>query len=134
MVQLSPLKSLAAAGVFAILGTTSIPALADDPMTNLGPVGPREPILVKIGNQRIIAFFVPERGNCALSTVTWKDAGPDAPYASERVRVSLKPGQLVQLDGAQRQPVGLLCGADASSLAVTASAELILTCTADNPN
>jgi hypothetical protein len=134
MVQLSPLKSLAAAGVFAILGTTSIPALADDPMTNLGPVGPREPILVKIGNQRIIAFFVPERGNCALSTVTWKDAGPDAPYASERVRVSLKPGQLVQLEGAQRQPVGLLCGADASSLAVTASAELILTCTADNPN
>lgn len=134
MVQLSPLKSLAAAGVFAILGAASLPTLADDATTNLGPVGPREPLLVKIGNQRIIAFFVPERGNCALSAVTWKDAGPDAPYASERVRVSLKPGQLVQLDGAQRQPVGLLCGADASSLAVTASAELILTGTADNPN
>jgi hypothetical protein len=44
-----------------------------------------------------------------------------------RVRVSLKPGQLVQLDGSQRQSMGLLCGADASSLAVTAPAELILT-------
>jgi hypothetical protein len=133
MVQLASLKLLAAAGAFSILGAASLPALADDATTNLGPVGPREPLLVKIGNQRIIAFFVPERGNCALSAVTWKDAGPDAPYASERVRVSLKPGQLVQLDGAQRQPVGLLCGADASSLAVTAPAELILTGTADNP-
>ena len=30
------------------------------------------------------------------------------------------------LDGSQRQSMGLLCGADASSLAVTAPAELIL--------
>jgi hypothetical protein len=42
------------------------------------------------------------------------------------LRVSLKPGQLVHLDGSQRQSMGLLCGADASSLAVTAPAELIL--------
>jgi hypothetical protein len=126
MVQFSRLKSLAAASVFAVLGAASAPAFADDPLTNLGPVGPREPILVKIGQQRIIAFFVPERGNCSLSAVTWKEAAPDAPYASERVRISLKPGQLVQLDGAQRQPLGLLCGADASSLAVTAPPELIL--------
>jgi hypothetical protein len=62
-----------------------------------------------------------------VSAVTWKDVGADAPYASARVRVSLKPGQVVQLDGSQRQSMGLLCGADASSLAVTAPAELILT-------
>jgi hypothetical protein len=121
------LVGLAVLGAFAALTIANAPAHADDPLTNLGPVGPREPILVKIGTQRIIAFFVPERGTCALSAVTWKDAGADAPYASERVRVSLKPGQLVQLDGAQRQSLGLLCGADAASLAVTAPAELILT-------
>jgi hypothetical protein len=127
MVQFSRLKFLAAASAFSMLGAVAAPALADDLLTNLGPVGPSEPILVKVGNQRMIAFFVPERGNCSLSAVSWKEAGPDAPFASERVRISLKPGQLVQLDGAQRQPLGLLCGADASSLAVTASPELILT-------
>jgi hypothetical protein len=126
MVQISRLKSLAAASALCMFGAAT-PALADDPLTNLGPVGPSEPILVKVGNQRMIAFFVPERGNCSLSAVSWKEAGPDAPFASERVRISLKPGQLVQLDGAQRQPLGLLCGADASSLAVTASPELIFT-------
>jgi hypothetical protein len=125
MVQISRLKSLAAASAFSMIGAAAVPALADDPMTNLGPVGPREPILVKIGNQRIIAFFVRERGNCSLSAVTWKETAPDAPYASERVRVSLKPGQVVQLDGAQRQPLGLLCGEDASNLSLTASPELI---------
>jgi hypothetical protein len=43
------------------------------------------------------------------------------------VRISLKPGQSFQLDGAERQSMLLLCGADASTLAVTAPAELILT-------
>jgi hypothetical protein len=34
---------------------------------------------------------------------------------------------MFHLDGADRQSVGLLCGADASTLAVVAPAELILT-------
>ena len=57
----------------------------------------------------------------------WKEAGADAPYGSSRVRISLKPGQKVELDGPQRQSMGLLCGADASTLAVVAPAALILT-------
>ena len=120
------LLGLAGAGALAALTAASAPAHANEPLTNLGPVGPHEPILVKIGNQHIIAFFIPERGECAVNAVTWKDADANAPYASVRVRVSLKPGQLVQLDGSQRQSMGLVCGADASSLAVTAPAELIL--------
>jgi hypothetical protein len=76
------------------------------------------------GNQRVLAFYEPERGGCAVSAVTWKDVAPDAPF---RVRVSLKPGQMFHLDGADRQSVGLLCGADASTLAAVAPAELILT-------
>jgi hypothetical protein len=120
------LLGLAGAGALAALTAASAPAHANEPLTNLGPVGPHEPILVRIGNQHIIAFFIPERGECAVNAVTWKDADANAPYASVRVRVSLKPGQLVQLDGSQRQSMGLVCGADASSLAVTAPAELIL--------
>jgi len=101
-----------------------MPARADEPLNNLGPVGPHEPIVIAAGGQRVLAFYQPERGGCAVSAITWKEAAPDAPF---RVRVSLKPGQMFQLDSAQRQSISLLCGADASTLAVAAPAELILT-------
>ena len=121
------LIGLAAAGALAALTVAGVPARADQPLINLGPVGPYEPILVTVGTQRVIAFYVPERGACSVNAVVWKDGDPDAPYASARVRISLKPGQMVQLDGAQRQSMSLLCGADASTLGVVAPAELILT-------
>ena len=121
------LIGLAADGALAALTVAGVPARADQPLINLGPVGPYEPILVTVGTQRVIAFYVPERGACSVNAVVWKDGDPDAPYASARVRISLKPGQMVQLDGAQRQSMSLLCGADASTLAVVAPAELILT-------
>jgi hypothetical protein len=69
------------------------PAHADDPLTNIGPVGPRAPILLKLSNQRIIAFFIPERGECGVNAVTWKDA--TRALCMVRVPVSLRPGQLV---------------------------------------
>jgi hypothetical protein len=114
------------AALFGLLGGVE-PARAEEAITNLGPVGPGEPILVTLGAQRILAFYTPERGGCAVNAVVWKDEGADAPYGSARVRISLKPGQTVQLDGAQRQSLGLLCGADAATLAAVAPPELILT-------
>ncbi len=120
----SNLSAVAIAGALVVSAVAGTPARADGPLTNLGPVGPHEPIVIGAGGQRVIAFYEPERGGCAVSAVTWKEAAPDAPF---RVRVSLKPGQMFQLDSAQRQSVSLLCGADASTLAVVAPAELILT-------
>jgi hypothetical protein len=108
------------------LTAAGAPVRAEGPTNHLGPVGPREPILATVGDQRVVAFFVPERGACALSAVTWKDGDASEPYASARVRISLKPGQTLSLDGAQRQSMGLLCGADAATLAVVAPADLIL--------
>ena len=122
----SNLSAVAIAGAL-IASAAGTAAPADEALNNLGPVGPREPILITNGSQRVIAFYEPERGGCAVSAVTWKDAAADAPYASTRVRISLKPGQMFQLDGAQRQSISVLCGADASTLAVAAPAELILT-------
>jgi hypothetical protein len=128
MVHFSPtiLSTFVAAGALLALAAGGVPAFAREWLTNLGPVGPHEPILVNLGDQRIVAFFVPDRGGCAVNAVTWKDTGPDAPYASARVRIILKPGQIMHIDGAQPHAMGLLCGADASSLAATASAELIV--------
>jgi hypothetical protein len=106
-----------------VLGAASLalavavtPARAEAP-TNFGPVGPSEPILAKIGGQRVIAFFLPDRGSCAVNAVLWKDAGVEVPYASSRIKVSLRPGE----------QMNLLCGADASTLTVVAPAELITT-------
>jgi hypothetical protein len=80
-----------------------------------------------MGGQRLIAFFLPDRGSCAVNAVMWKDAGAEAPYASSRIKVSLRPGEMIQLQSGLRQCVNLLCGADASTLAVVAPPELILT-------
>jgi len=101
-------------------------ASAEEYTTNLGPVGPNEPILATVGGQRVIAFFVPERGSCAVNTIMWKDAAADAPYTTSRVRLSLRPGEMVRFDDA-RLSMNLLCGAGASTLAVVAPPELILT-------
>ncbi|HEX2448653.1 MAG TPA: hypothetical protein VHK26_10790 [Methyloceanibacter sp.] len=134
MVRFSLFKFLSSAAFGASLALTVgvLPARADQPLTNLGPVGPYEPILVTVGGQRVIAFYIPEKGACSVSAVVWKDGDPDAPYASARVRISLKPGQMFQLDGAQRQSMSLFCGADASNLAIAAPAELILTNSPDS--
>jgi hypothetical protein len=121
MVQL--LSSSLVAGAL-VLATASTPAFAEEYVTNLGPVGPNEPILAAFGGQRVIAFFVPERGSCAVHTFMWKEAGPDAPYATSRVRVTLRPGQMARFDGAHMS-MNLLCGADASTLAVVAPPELL---------
>ncbi|HEV7464161.1 MAG TPA: hypothetical protein VGN85_09700 [Methyloceanibacter sp.] len=120
-------SALAAAAALLALAVAGTPASADQPMTNLGPVGPQQPILAVMGNQRVIAFYAPVRGECAVNAVMWKDAAADAPDGSTRVRMSLRPGQMFQLDGPQRQSMSLLCGADASTLAVVVPAELILT-------
>jgi hypothetical protein len=122
MVQL--LTSTLVAGALA-LATASTPALAEEYVTNLGPVGPNEPILATFGGQRVIAFFVPERGSCAVNTITWRDEGVDTPYtAAHRVRVTLRPGQMARFDGAH-MTMNLLCGDDASTLAVVAPPELL---------
>ncbi len=129
MTPLSRIKfvGLVAAGTFVALTMLGAPARADQAPTNFGPVGPSEPILATIGGQRVIAFFLPQRGSCAVNAVIWKDAGVDAPYASSRIKVSLRPGEMVQFDHGARESMNLLCGADASTLTVVAPAELIKT-------
>ena len=115
-------STLIAAGSLVMMAAGT-PTLADEYVTNLGPVGPNEPILATIGGQRVIAFFVPEHGSCAVNTIMWRDTGPDAPYTASRVRLSLQPGGMVRLDDAHMS-MNLLCGADASTLAVVGPPEL----------
>lgn len=126
MVRFSSLQRAAVILTAAVtLTAASLPAFAEKPLTNLGPVGPGEPILVTVGDQRVIAFYAPERGECAVNAIVWKETNPDTP--ATRVRLSLRPGQTLHLDSPRRQAMGLLCGAEASSLALVAPAELLVT-------
>ena len=106
------------------LAAASTQVFADEYVTNLGPVGPNEPILATFGGQRVIAFFIPDGGSCAVHTFVWKDGGADAPYTTSRVRLNLRPGQMVRFDDSHMS-MNLLCGADASTLAVVAPPELL---------
>ena len=125
MVYISRSRVLAAFCALSGVAALSMAASAEEYTTNLGPVGPNEPILATVGGQRVIAFFAPERGSCAVNTIMWKDAAADAPNTT-RVRLSLRPGEMVRFDDA-RLSMNLLCGADASTLAVVAPPEFILT-------
>jgi hypothetical protein len=66
------LLSLAAAGALVALTVANTPTHADELLSNLGPVGPHEPILTTVGSKRIIAFYVPDTGSCAVNAVVWE--------------------------------------------------------------
>ena len=107
----------AAAGALVALTAASTPARADELAQNLGPVGPHEPILTTVGSKRIIAFYMPDGGHCAVNAVVWDSTDADADSAA-RVRVSLSPRQMVHIDSAENKSLNLQCGDNAATLAI----------------
>jgi len=107
----------ATAGTLA-LTVASVPANADEFSQNLGPVGPNEPILTTVGSKRVIAFYVPSSENCDLQAVVWDNRDVDNDMSAARVRVSLKPGQIVHIDTPEQESVNLQCGDHGETLAV----------------
>jgi hypothetical protein len=125
---------LAAAGALVALTAASIPAYADELAQNLGPVGPHEPILTTVGSKRIIAFYEPDSGRCAVHAVAWDNAdadsviakfGPDPAHSAVRVRISLNPGQMVHIDSPANKSLNLQCGDNAETLAIVGPNKLI---------
>jgi hypothetical protein len=115
----------AAAGAFVALTVSGTPARADEMAQNLGPVGPHEPILTTVGNKRVIAFYEPDNGHCAVNAVVYDqtDAYTGMTTAA-RVRVSLNPREMVHIDSTDNESVkslNLQCGDDAESLALVDS-------------
>jgi hypothetical protein len=127
MFLLSQSSKLAVAGAVAALLAASTPASAEESRQNLGPVGPNEPILATVGNKRLIAFYVPDSGRCSINAVVFDVAPPEALYSSARVRMNLWPGESFHLDAAGQTWVDLICGDNASTLALSGPAELINT-------
>ena len=119
------LLSFAAAGALVALTAASTPAWADELSQNLGPVGPHDPILITVGSKRVIAFYAPDSGHCALNAVVWDNTGADTGMSAVRIRVSLRPGEMVHIDTVEQKSLNLECGDNAEKLAVVDTGEFI---------
>ena len=114
------LKFAAAGSVVAcMLGT---PAQADELAQNLGPVGPHEPILTEVGSERVIAFYEPDNGRCAVQAVVFdKTDAYTGMTTAARVRVSLNPREIVHIDSADSESIkslSLQCGKNGEKLTI----------------
>ena len=115
--QCSKIAVIGALAAFTSLSVpASVPAVADD-LTNLGPVGPHQPILASVGSERVIAFYLPGNNQCALHAVIW-DKSSDSEAAPARIRISLEPGQIIHIDSVEGDSVNLRCESNADRLAV----------------
>src|SRR6476646_4510390 len=115
--------TFAAAGAL-VFTAVSVPARAEELLTHLGPVGPNEPILTAVGSKRVIAFYEPNSGHCAVNAVVWENTSADTERPL-RVRMHLKPGQMVHIDSTSNESLNLRCGDNAASLAVVNTSELV---------
>ena len=128
MQTLNPKRCLgiAAAGAFIALTTVGLPARADELVQHLGPVGPHEPILTTFGNKRVIAFYEPADGRCAVNAVVYDKTDADTGRTTAaRVRVSLNPRQMVHIDSTDNKSINLQCGDHADTLGLVDNGELV---------
>ena len=105
----------AVASSLAVLTVSTIPAIAEQMVQSLGPVGPQQPILATVGDKHVIAFFTPGDGQCNVQAVIWHSGDLEAKSAGG-VRVSLDAGQTVSIDSSGNESFTLKCGEGAENL------------------
>jgi hypothetical protein len=117
MFTLSGLSRLLGAGCLIVVGAFALAAHADESAQNPGSVKANEAILETVGNQRVIAFYEPEDGDCSLNVVMWPtaDESGDSPT---RVRVSLEANQAAYVDSTDNKSIKLQCGDFADTLKI----------------
>jgi hypothetical protein len=110
---------LAVAGAIVALTAVGPPARADEMVQRYGPVGPNDTILATFGNKRAIAFYEADNGRCAVSAVVYdKTDAETGQDTAARVRVSLDPREMVQIDSTDNETMSLQCGDRAETLTV----------------
>ena len=122
-------SKFAAMGSLVVLCTLGTPARADELVQNLGPVGPHEAILTEVGSERIIPFYEPDNGRCAVHAVVFdKTDAHTGMTTAARVRVSLNPRETVHIDSADDESVkslSLQCGENAEMLTIIDTDSLV---------
>ena len=128
--------TFAAAGAVALtavstvaLTAVSASARTDDLPQSLGPVGPNQTILGTFGNKRVIAFYDPDNGRCAVNAVVFdKTDAYTGMTTAARVRVSLNPHEMVHIDSTDNdsfKSLNLQCGKNAERLTIIDTDSLV---------
>ena len=104
-------------GALFVLAGFVFPASAGEFAENRGPVGPHKPILTEVGNKRVIAFYEAGNDRCGLHLVVWNRAD-ETGGSSARLRVSLRPRQMVQIDSPDNKSLNLQRGDSAEVLRI----------------
>jgi hypothetical protein len=117
-------RSALAAAAFAALGVVSLPAFAEKPHTNWGPVGPGEPILATVGGKRMVAFYEPDGDTCIVTAVMFDAADTGGGPEASRVVIALHPGEIFNVDAVAGHRIALTCAPNAGMLTVLNRGEL----------
>lgn len=104
-----------ALGAFSIFSTS---ASAVEMVQNLGPARAHEGLLASVGSLRVIAFFEPSSGRCAVNAVLWDTLGSDPGESAKRIQVKIGPGEIIHIETARQESLNLQCGSDAENLAI----------------
>jgi hypothetical protein len=118
------------AGALVVITTAGTRVSADEIVQHLGPVGPHEPILTIVGSKRVLAFYVPDGSHCAVEAIMSDRSGDMSDRSGDEVspvrfRVSLRPSQVIHLDGAPNASLTLQCSDSAKTLKILAPKEFI---------
>src|SRR5262245_34694605 len=117
MFPLTRIVPLAATGAFVAFAALSTAATAYEPVDNLGPVSPSEPILATVSGKRIIAFYQPDHGNCAVHLVVWNPTDENA-ESTAGFQATLNPRQIAHIEAAENKSLYLQCSDHAEHLAL----------------
>jgi hypothetical protein len=120
MFTLGKIATCATLGTFVVLGAFGLPARAEEPIQNLGPVPVHVPIVTTFGNKGVIAFYEPDGAHCGLYAVVYNLADESGASAT-RVRLSLNAGQIVNIDSPDNESLSLQCGDSAEALKIVDS-------------
>jgi hypothetical protein len=120
MFTLSKIATCATLVTFVVLGGFALPARAEEPIQNLGPVPAHVPIVTTFGNKGVIAFYEPDGAHCGLYAVVYNLADESGGSAVQ-VRLGLNAGQIVSLDSPDDKSLSLQCGDSAEALKIVDS-------------
>ena len=122
--MLKNILSIAAAAAFSMFAATAIAGAGETSEMNLGPVGPYEPILASVGKSRLLAYYEPDHGKCAVNAVM-SAASQDGNAKATRVRVALHPGELFHFDGVRNERIVFTCAPGAKAMTVLNRGEIL---------
>ena len=120
MHALSKIATWTAIGGFVALGGLVLPAGAEEPIQQTGPVGPHEPIMTTVGGKGVIAFYEPDGAHCGLYAVVYS-LSDESGASGTQVRISMDAHQVVNIDSPDNQSLSLQCGDDAETLRIVDS-------------